>query len=324
MKKYDVLCIGTALIDSIIRGFDPVPVSASGYRAESSSLNVGGEAVNVSMAAAKLGLKAGILCCVGNDAAGDLIEASLKKCGVDTELLIRSEERQTPVTTMFVGPDGSRQSVTNSSHRYNFHPERCASVFGTAKVLCLGSLFRTPFDEPEAVFTLVKDAKEAGCIVAADTKLPNRKQLLLEDYREALPFIDYITPNEDEAEYCSGKQDPAEMADVFLEKGVRNVILKLGGKGCFFKNREESFSLPAFEIEAADATGAGDNFLAGFLSELLKGKSTYEALRFANACGAVCTGAVGAGTALKNREQILSFLAAQKERQDQKGGRDGI
>ena len=44
--RYDVICVGMALVDSIIRGFDPAPVSASGYRAQSGSLNVGGEAVN--------------------------------------------------------------------------------------------------------------------------------------------------------------------------------------------------------------------------------------------------------------------------------------
>ena len=56
-KQFDLICIGMALVDSIIKGFDPKPISASGYRAASGSLNVGGEAVNESMAAAKLGLR---------------------------------------------------------------------------------------------------------------------------------------------------------------------------------------------------------------------------------------------------------------------------
>ena len=73
MKTYDLMCVGVALVDSIIRGFDPNPVSASGYRATSGSLNVGGEAVNEAMAAAKLGMKTGILCSLGEDAAGELI-----------------------------------------------------------------------------------------------------------------------------------------------------------------------------------------------------------------------------------------------------------
>lgn len=42
--KYDLICIGMALVDSIIKGFDPKPVSASGFRAASGTLNVGGKA----------------------------------------------------------------------------------------------------------------------------------------------------------------------------------------------------------------------------------------------------------------------------------------
>ena len=71
-NQFDLICVGIALMDSIIRGFDPRPVSASGYRAESCSLNVGGEAVNQSIAAAKLGLRTGIVCALGEDMAGDM------------------------------------------------------------------------------------------------------------------------------------------------------------------------------------------------------------------------------------------------------------
>ena len=99
------------------------------------------------------------------------------------------------------------------------------------------------------------------------------------------------------------------MAQVFLDYGVKNVIVKLGAKGCYFRGAEGSFSLPPCEIRAVDATGAGDNFVAGFACELLHGSSTEAALRFANACGAICTTAVGAATALKSRDQVLSFLA---------------
>ena len=304
----DIICIGMALVDSIIKGFDPHPVSASGYRAASGSLNVGGEAVNEAMAAAKLGLETGILCSLGEDDAGDMIIGALRRCGVDTARVLRSSEHQTPVTTMFVHEDGTRRSITNSAHRYNFHPENAVSRFSDARALILGSLFRAPFDEPAVILTVLRAAKEAGQLVFADTKMPNVRFLTLDDLGDSLPLIDYITPNEDEARYYSGKETPEEMADAFLSRGVRSVIIKLGSRGCFFKNREGSFSLPACEIRAVDATGAGDNFVAGFASEILRGASNADALRFANACGAICTTAVGAGTALRDREQVLRFL----------------
>ena len=304
----DLVCVGTALVDSILRGFDPTPVSASGYRAESGSLNAGGEAVNEAMAAAKLGLRTGIFCHLGEDAAGDMVAQSLTRCGVDVSRVLRGSEHPTPVTTMFVRPDGTRKSITNAAHRYNFHPEKYTERFTNARAVILGSLFRAPFDDPAIIHAVLAAAKESGEFVFADTKLPNFRFLTLADIRESLPLIDYITPNEDEARYYTGKKDPEEMADVFLGLGVKSVIIKLGGKGCYFKNETISLHLPPCNITAVDATGAGDNFVAGFASEILRGADPVTALHFANACGAICTTAVGAGTALKSREQVLVLL----------------
>lgn len=307
-KKTEVLCIGIALVDSIIRGFDPEPVSASGYRAASGTLNIGGEAVNQSVAAARLGLNAGILCALGADAAGDLVVNGLEKAGVSTDRIIRPEGHATPVTTMFVRENGTRKSITNQAHRYNFHPERQVSRLAGTRAVILGSLFRAPFDDPEIIRAVLQSAKDAGAAVFADTKLPNFRFLTLDDLADALPMIDYITPNRDEARYYTGKEDPAEMAEVFLGYGIRNVIIKLGAEGCYFRNAREEIRLPALPVRAVDSTGAGDCFIAGFVSEILRGSTHKEALRFANACGAICTTAVGAGTALESRAQVMEFL----------------
>ena len=313
MYKYDIVCIGLAIMDSIIKGFEPEPVSATGFRAESGSLNVGGDAVNESIASAKLGMKTAILCALGKDAAGNMIGAELAANGVDTSLIVRSAEHPTPVTTMFVAEDGSRRSITNKAHRYNFHPERYADVLTDAGAVVLGSLFRAPFDDPDVVRTIAAAAHEKGVPVFADTKLPNFTKLRLEDLADSLPLIDCVTPNEDEARYYSGEDDPEKMADVFLETGVGNVIVKLGGKGCLLKNKEKKLYLPACPIDAVDASGAGDNFLAGYVSEILRGSSVDQALTFANACGAICTTAVGACTALQDRQQVLEFIKEMSE-----------
>ena len=304
--QYDVICIGMALVDSIIRGFQPEPVSASGYLAEACSLNAGGEAVNVAVAAAKLGMHTGILCALGKDPASEIVRSELRKAGVDTRFIVQTAS--TPVTTMFVRKDGTRQSITNQAHRYNFHPEKDPSLFTDARAVILGSLFRAPFDDVSIIHAVVNTARNAGQLVIADTKLPNYRFLTLEDIRDSLPLIDCITPNEEEGRYFTGRDDPEKMAEVFLDYGVHSVIIKLGIKGCLLKNRETMLRLPAYPVRAVDSTGTGDNFAAGFVSEKLRGASDTEALRFASACGAVCTTAAGAGTALRDRNQILRFM----------------
>lgn len=310
--RYDFVSIGMAIMDSIIRGFDPEPV-LSGYRAESGSLNAGGDAVNEAIAASRLGLSTGILCSLGKDAAGDMITDVLASAGVSTDLIQRSDDHPTPVTTIFVLPDGNRRSITNQAHRYNFHPERYMDQVDAGAIV-LGSLFRAPFNDPEVIRAVLTEAKSRGMIVFADTKLPNFRQLTLDDIADLLPMIDYITPNLAEAEHYSGRSHVSNMADTFLDKGANNVIIKMGADGCYFKGRgAEEFTVPAFMVDTVDATGAGDNFIAGFASEILRQTDTKKALQFANACGAICTTAVGAGTALESRSQVLDFLASRED-----------
>ena len=325
-KSYDIVCIGMAIMDSIIRGFEPEPV-LSGFRAESGTLMAGGDAVNEAVAAAKLGLGTGILCSLGTDAAGDMIEAVLAATGVGTDLIQRPDEHPTPVTTIFVKEDGNRRSITNQAHSYNFHPERYPERFNDAGAVVIGSLFRAPFNDPDVIREVLTVAKLRGMLVFADTKLPNFRRLSLDDIENLLPMIDFITPNLDEAEHYTDKSRVQDMADVFLEKGVKNVIIKMGAEGCYFKGRGTApvgnmgsdtegagsgtmeFRIPAFTVDTVDATGAGDNFIAGFASEILRGSDIKKALQFASACGAICTTAVGAGTALTGRSQVEEFLA---------------
>lgn len=306
--EYDITFVGTALVDSIVRDLNPEPVSATGYLAASGTLAPGGEAVNGAMAAARLGLRAVILCSLGQDAAGDLVTAALVRSGVDVSRILRPAEHPTPVSTLLVNRDGTRRSITNDAHRYNFHPEARPEEIPRSRVLVLGSLFRAPFNDPEAVRGVLTAPTARTALRFADTKLPNFRRLTLADLADSLPLIDYIFPNEDEGAYCTGKTDPVAMADVFLDRGVKNVIVKLGSRGCLFRNARETIRLDAYEIDPVDATGAGDNFLAGFAAALLEGKSHGEALRFANACGALCTTVQGAAGGLRSRSQVLDFL----------------
>ena len=308
MSRYEIVFIGTAILDPVIKGFDPEPVSVAGFRAESGSINAGGEGVNGSIAAAKLGMRSALLCFLGKDQAGDLIEAELVKNGVDTSCIIRTADHSTPITTIFVAEDGNRKSITNNAHSYNFHPEQYPDMFTDTKAVVIGSLFRAPFNDPDVVRAVVTQAHSKGIPVFADTKIPNFRRLTLDDIADSLAMVDYITPNEDEARFFTGEDRPDKMAEAFLARGVKNVIIKLGGKGCLLVNNEEKIHLYAHKIDVVDATGAGDNFMAGFVSEIIRGSEVKDALAFANACGAICATAVGTGTALRDREQVLRLL----------------
>ena len=307
-SSYDIITTGMALVDSIIIGYDPEPVHGRVYHAEQGSLYVGGEAVNSAIAAAKLGMKTAIFCHLGEDEAGRLVEEALKRYGVAIGAILKDAEHPTPVSTLLVDHTGERSSITNGSHRYNFRPDQYPERVAGAKAILMGSLFRAPFDDAEIIERFLKQAKAGGSIVFADTKIPNFRKLTLEDVRESLPLIDYITPNEDEARYYTGKTEPEDMAEAFFEMGVKNVVVKLGSRGCYFRSSRDKGFIPAYDIRAVDATGAGDNFIAGLASEILRGETLREALAFASACGAICATAAGASTALTGRQQVLDLM----------------
>ena len=103
------------------------------------------------------------------------------------------------------------------------------------------------------------------------------------------------------------------MADVFLSYGVRNVVIKLGDRGCFVKNHSECGLIDAFPSEAVDTTGAGDNFAAGFIKGILQGWDIRECARFANAAGALAVRGIGATSGVRSMEQVLEYMKNPKD-----------
>ncbi len=309
MKKKKILvCVGTAIVDCIINGYNNSTLSGKNYFADAVNLMPGGEGLNEAVTAQKLGMDVRLVCGIGDDPAAAILMSEIIGNGLSTEWIVRKEGFRTPVTVMFIGEGGDRKSITNMAHRFNWHPEEDLSYLEGADAISFDSLFRVPFNDPDIIFRMVSEAKKRGLAVYADTKIPNYNILTLDDLRDSLPLIDYIFPNEVEAAYYTGQTDPEAMADVFLAHGVRNAVIKLGSKGCLLKNQKETIRLENFQVDAVDATGAGDNFIVGFITVKNEGGSDRDALLFANACGAVSTTKVGGTVAVRSREQIEEFL----------------
>ena len=273
-----VICIGQAVVDCITRGVEGDPLGMGKTRAQSITLNLGGDAVNESFVLSSMGHRAALVCAVGDDLAGRFVMGEAVRRGLLTQGIEMTEGLVTPVANMFVKQDGSRSSVTSAASLLpGYVPDagyvrRC--VENGARIVSFASLFRAPLDQPEIVCGLVRAAHESGAVVCADTKIPTFRSVSLSDLAPALPMIDYIFPNDTEAAFLTGVDSSyEEMAAALLRMGVGHVVIKAGEQGIYAADGEsgERFMLPALQVPVVDTTGAGDNLVAGFIDGLLRG-----------------------------------------------------
>jgi ribokinase len=131
---------------------------------------------------------------------------------------------------------------------------------------------------------------------------------------ELLANCDYLLPNESELSLLSGQpvtdQASAEAAARrLLGRGVKAVVATLGAEGSMIVIEKGAKHVPSFKVDVVDTTAAGDAFIGGFASALLRGAELEEAARYGNACGALAATRHGAQPSLPTREEVERFLA---------------
>ena len=312
MSTFDVVCVGSSVVDIPLRPVDASVFDTVSYPVDDISMRVGGDALNESIVLARLGAKVALVTAVGDDAAGSFILGSARDEGVDTQGIRVRRDMTTSLNVGLVRPDGERTFITN----------RAGSLWTTqeadlalplslhASVLAFGSIFNNPLLGGAWLARLFAGAQQAGMTVCADM-VPPRTGATIDDIGDALSHLDHFLPNVDEAIALTGARDEDEAADVLLDRGVGTVVLKLGRRGCLVRSAGTSLVVPAFvrdDLDALDTTGAGDNFAAGYIRALSRGRSVADCAVFANAVAAVSVGGLGATAAVRSTQQVEKFM----------------
>jgi ribokinase len=128
-----------------------------------------------------------------------------------------------------------------------------------------------------------------------------------------LQRVSILTPNESEAELLTGiritnLETAAQAAEILLKRGVQTVILTLGSRGAWLATKENKQLVSAFTVNAVDTTAAGDIFNGALSVALVEGRSLVEAVRFANAAGALSATKKGAQPSAPTRKEIEALL----------------
>jgi sugar/nucleoside kinase (ribokinase family) len=306
----DILCVGILVADVMAKPVEKIPEKGKLELVDNITMFTGGCAVNAAIDIAKIGVNTGIIGKIGNDGFGYFMKEQLKQYNVNADGLVTDNNSSTSASMVISSSDGERSFIhslganalfTESDVDYN--------IVRSSNIIFVAGTMLMPSFDGEQCGLFLKKCKEMGKITALDTAWDSQGRWM-KVLAPAMPNLDYFLPSIDEAIMLSGKTEPEEIADFFLDMGPHTIAIKLGKNGCFIKSKTgEKHLIPTFErIKPIDTNGAGDSFCAGFLTGVSKGWSLYDCGLFANAVGTHCIMQSGASTGIKSEAEIKIFM----------------
>ena len=298
MKK--IIVLGSTNTDMVITG-KKIPVPGETISGGRFMMNPGGKGANQAVAVARLAAKKGMctfIAKVGDDLFGRDTAARMKRDAITAHLVI---DRKEPSGTALILVDAKGQNVISVALGANgtLSPKDVApfrkELEGAAALLMQ---LETPM---ETVAWAAKVAHDAGIPVilnpAPAAKLPH----------SLYPLIDWITPNETEAEILTGVKvvdaaSAAKATAALAKRGVKHVIITMGTKGCWCGDCGKIF--PARRVKAVDCVAAGDTFNGAFVVALAEGKPCAKAIDFAQKAAAISVTRPGAQSSVPYRREL--------------------
>ena len=301
-----VLCIGLAVMDISARPISQNSVWQEKQSIDEISIQLGGDAVNQCIYLNKLDMEPGLNICIGPDSTGEMLVGALKQQGIDTsQVCIRKDSRTG--TSLVIDDAGERRIFSATGAERLLHMEDLPSPLPDGlKAISLASLFGLDHLERDGLDEYLKNARQQGVLVFADT-IWDKFGVGLKGVSHLFPQIDYFLPSYYEAASLMGTDTPEDTAAALRNLGVGTAIIKCGGDGVFVDSPEFRGQIPAMKVDPLDTTGAGDCFVACFIASMLKGYSVEEACRLSCRASSWSTLSLGASTAKLSWDVIDSL-----------------
>jgi sugar/nucleoside kinase (ribokinase family) len=304
-----VVVVGIVCADIIARPVNGIPERGLLVPIERLELHTGGCATNAGIDLARLGIACSVLGKVGRDGFGDFVVHTLEQEGVDTKGLRRADGVQTAATVVLVGHDGERSFLHCLGANATFVSEDVdMELVRSADVLVVAGSLLMPKLDGEPTAEVLRGARECGVVTLLDTAW-DASGRWMKSIETCLPFCDYFLPSEAEAAMLSGVSEPEAMAASFVAQGARNVIIKLGDRGCLLQTEDGvTKHVAALAVSAVDTTGAGDAFVAGFTAGLVHGWDASRCAHLAVTVGAMCVTVTGASSGVRSFAETVQVM----------------
>lgn len=279
--------------------------------------SLAGAEVNVAIGLTRLNYQVTYLSCIGSDPWGKYIRHKLFTEQIDTSQLIENSEYPT-------GMMMKNQVVDGDPDIYYYRKD---SAFSNFDLSIIDQIDFTQYDHlhltgiplaltdktRQACLELAKRAKKHGVYVSYDPNLrpqlwPNL-ETMIQVTNEMAKHCDLILPGINEGKILMGSTDLKEMADYFMNLGVKELVIKLGAEGAYYTDGQQHLIVEGFKVETVvDTVGAGDGFAVGIISGRLDGLSPKQMLIRGNAIGAIQVQTLGDNEGLPTMEQLNHYI----------------
>lgn len=309
----DILCVGQMVADILVKPIDCIDFSVDTKRVEFIQIKNGGDCLNTAIDLAKLGNKVGFAGKVGDDSFGDFLLKTINNHGIDTSGLKVEKNASTSSVIVAINEKGERvffyYGGTNDTFTYD---DLELSVVDEYKIVHVGGTYNLPRFDGVGAAKLFELARSKGRITSMDVTWDTSGRWL-GIIKPCLKHLDFFMPSINEAKYITGKDNPKEIAAFLQNEGVEIAVVKLGKDGCYVKDSGKGFYFPAYDVNVVDTTGAGDSFVAGFLTGISKGWDLEKCAEFASAVSAHCIQQVGATTGVPRYDDVVNFIKTYKK-----------
>ncbi|MFL5883548.1 MAG: carbohydrate kinase family protein [Thermoleophilaceae bacterium] len=298
------IALGAHILDVLGKYVTEIPEGQGGALIDEIRLSPAGAAGGTAVILSKLGAHVLSVGAVGQDDAGDVLVSMLQRFGVDCENLARRDGVQTSCTILPIRPTGERPALHVIGANATIDPDELPwDEIADADFLHVGG---PEFLGPDNAVRILEFCREHDVTTSADI-LADGWPELLDMLAPALPLLDYLLPNEDQAMALTGEGDPVAAGKRLLDHGVGAVALTAGEKGSILVSPEGSLTVPAFEVEVVDTTGCGDGYSAGFLRGLSLGHDTERAATIGSATAAQVAQGLGTDAGDYDLDRVLEF-----------------
>lgn len=301
-----IVVVGSINLD-LVAATQRIPIAGETVAGLSFRTFPGGKGANQAVAAARLGATVSMVGKLGADAFGLQLRESLEESNVNTEAIevVSGSSGVALITTDSKGENAITVIAGANAHLSPADLDANIGLIRSAGILL------TQLEIPlETVEYLTAIAAEEQIPLILD---PAPARLLPSSL---LQSIDWITPNETETCILLGsalhelsENFIEDAANALLECGCRNVILKLGHRGCYVALSDGTRQLlPTYAVKAVDTTAAGDAFNGAFAVAIMNGLEPLESASWASAVAAISVTRPGAQSSMPTASEVARFL----------------